>query len=501
LGPEATEAKKKLAESILAKLRPLGFDQVCWRGDGGLFAAREAGTGERVVEAARALFEVFLEWQRKTDSKLSVSELALRISCHSCSVFIDKEPDYWSSPGLNDFCKYERYLSHENTISITGEVFALGTGKYRGVFEGRRHEIEIPNTSVKWVAYYDQAPTTQASAKSQTEMTTSFFKGKFDAQTSSDVTAETRRFVIGDAIVLGMASSPEETLDIELEKVDCPGFGPLERRYPQWAGEQKKILDEINEKHHPGSKDWEKGSPLLLRPPLIDFPLAKISYCTVPYSKARSFFTILEKNNSLWTELARAGADYGRGESQRPGILVAHMVVLAVGPDKKPCVVLAQRSTRQKSNMTFEGGRWSASIEEQFTPSDETLDWTITRGLKEELLGPYAEVAKKHVAALFLERRILNLAVAVVCRTGMSIKEIHDVWLDCKDHDEHSQIVGLPIEYPLIRECVTNGHLSKDAQSRCHVLDNGIWSQPNNWELHKTSPFRLALAYWASQIA
>jgi len=500
LGPDATAAKKTLAESILGRFLRLGFDQVCWRGDGGLFAHPEQLCGGvRVVEAARALFEVFLGWQQSADARLSVKDLGLRISCHTCPVWIDKKTDYWSSPGLNDFCKYERYLSHENAISITDEIFKLGLEHLRENFEDRRHEVKIDNTGIKWVVYYDHVTALQDSAKKEAEATAKFFRTRFGAQPSSGVAAETQRFAMGDSIVLGMISSPDETIDIELEEVPSPGFAALEQRFPEWDGYRQKIVDEINKGGHLGSGDWEKGAPLLLRPPLIDFPVGKITYSRIKYSGARSFFTLLDENPALWKQLAEAGADYGREMPKRPGILVAHMVVLALGTDGKPCVVLAQRSTRQESNMTFEGGKWSASIEEQFVPSDQTFEWTITRGLKEELLGPHAEKSRKRVAALFLERRILNLAAAVVCWTGLSLNEIHDAWLDCKDHDEHSQIVGLPIDYSLVKECVDTGRLSEAAQRRCYKIDELTWGRTTNWELHKTSLFRLALAFWAIQ--
>jgi hypothetical protein len=216
---------------------------------------------------------------------------------------------------------------------------------------------------------------------------------------------------MGDSIVLGTASSPDDTLDIELEKVASIEFGDFENRFPAWKTEQERVLTEITLGDNQVKKkgDWDKACPVFLRPPLSDFPVAKITYSPIRYSRARSFFTVLEKNPELWRELAVAGTDYRETMPKRPGILVAHMVVLARGDDDKPCVVLCQRSTRQKDHMGFELGKWSASIEEQFRITDQTLSGTITRGLKEELLGPYAETTKNIIAAIFLERRILNL--------------------------------------------------------------------------------------------
>lgn len=175
------------------------------------------------------------------------------------------------------------------------------------------------------------------------------------------------------------------------------------------------------------------------------------------------------------------------------------MVVLMEDSRRGPCVVLAQRSKRQDETITFHRGNWSASVEEQVVKTDGSLNGTVRRGLREELLGKHAENATINTAAIFVERPILNLTVGVICRTTLSFEEIHSCWVDCEDRDEHSQIVALPLKRDLVHGCIRGGELSESARQECLTNPSfeRIWNTTDGWKLHPTSALRLALALWA----
>ena len=491
-GDKAFKAKRELALRIYKVMGRVGFAEVFWRGDGGLYAAEETVNGSKVIEAARKLRKEFSAWQKsKKYADLDLSSLALRISCHSCQILIGPDPRFWSGEGLNLFCKHERELSHEGAIAITEEIFS-DARKLADDFRALCVEKEFDGND-KWLVYYDRTiklsrPVATAVARFRAELPTLRYE---------DVFCPSQRFAIGDAIVLHIVASPTETMDVDLIKMEEEQFRDLAERFPGWEQKASEIAvrspaDGLGEK-----VDMTKASPLVLRTPLTDFPIAQIEWCPVRYSRARSFHSVLG-DDAAWKYMAENGVDYSENMPKRPGILVTHMVVIAQDNDLGECVILAQRAVKQRAGTTYERERWSASIEEQFNPSDVKIEATIARGLQEELLAGHADNASTSIQAIFLERRILNLAFAVVCRTSLSLGDIHQLWTASVDHDEHSQIIALPLQKDLVVECIKEGRITERARETCKRIDETTWKQTKNWELHATSAFRLGLALWNS---
>lgn len=502
LGAPATKAKQELAGSFTKVVSPR-FVVVFWRGDGGLYAARQEGTtGDDVVRVALNIRGAFLNWQRFPRwSDLHLEELALRLSCHTCNVWVGNETAHWTSVDLNRFVKYERLLSHEDTLAITHATFdhleTLGPQ-----FMQCSKTIDMNDQEPeKWKVYYYN----QVTPEKAMETTIDWFRANFDTNVRIDnsVVAETQRFALGESIVLCITTSSEESLDVEMQEEELPEFTALLMgEYEAWRQLEDKITKESQSWQDSHRRvDIDRASPLELRMPLKDFPIARITYCSVRYSKTRSFLQYITQNPGIWHRLAKQGVDYTPDAPRRPGILAAHMTVITNEGDKGPHVILSQRSKRQKAEVGFHQGLWSSSLEEQCERHETTIRATVVRGLKEELLGAQAERTLINVAALFLERPILNLTAGVVCRINQSFNEVHDLWQGCDDRDEHTQIIALPLKMDLVKGCIDAGELTEQGRAQCLVREGyqDVWGNTGAWALHPTSAFRLALALRAIQ--
>lgn len=299
-GREATRAKTNLAEAIRQKLVAMGFDRVFWRGDGGVYAAKQEGTsGDKLVTGALAVRETFQTWQSEQEfGNLNLGQLAIRLSCHSCNVWIGQNPEYWTSDDLNLFVKHERDISHENTLAITESVFQ-DLEEFRDRFADYSHAVAVGNPKPQeWIVRYDKDVT----PKDDLETTSEWFRKEFPAQVTTDaiLAAESQRFAMGEAIVLQVSPSPEDSVTVDFEEVDAVEFGSLED-LPTWKDEEQRVLNDLRQADDPRKRvDTEKASPVALRLPITDFPIAKISYFPVRYSKARSFLTVLAKDKTLW---------------------------------------------------------------------------------------------------------------------------------------------------------------------------------------------------------
>ncbi len=509
-GIEATVAKRQLADDIEKRLKKIGFAQVFWRGDGGLYAAPKGlnlFTADEAVNAARGIRKVFLAWQlRDQFTKITLTDVGLRISCHECDVWVSENPAFWSAVDLNLFLKHERELAITGTVAITQKVFeALDTN--RDGFDKRisRH-ARLGNGQV-WKVYYDKS----LPVAEQMENSISWFKRMFNTKNDTTVTCGSQRFTLKGSIVLCLSHSPLESLSVEFQRVSSQGFGKLESD-ERWKRAESELVADLmgNAKFEKDSDreklladlDREKLCPFRLHLPGLDFPLARIEWFPVKFSRARSFMQVLvpNQNNELWERYAKAVADYepGTNTPNRPGILATHIVLVSDPGNGHPFVVLCQRSRKQQEHVGLHLGQWSASIEEQVVPSDDYVDVAAKRGLVEELLINYPGSFSTTVSAVFLERGILNLTAGVVCRTTLTFEQIHESWQESLDRDEHSQVVALPLERDLIRGCIEAESLTEEAQERCVKSPDflNFWQNCGEWRLHPTSAFRLALALW-----
>jgi hypothetical protein len=493
--PAAFEARQRFAEAAGAAIKPWGFTRMFWRGDGGVFfAPQETAKADETVEAARAVRDAFLTWQANQEyASLGVKGLAVRISCHHCLVWGGADCEYWTSDDLNQFTKFERQIAQHDAIAVTGEL-AQFLVKEKHAF-GRVSKtvlVEDPEGPGRyWRVFYDAEITPSRSTREAGDWFTQNCGARYDGS----VVAESQRFTIGDSIVVYVPPIPTQSIDIEFTRQDTNTFDELDQ-LEEWRQCEQEILSTLSLATQPREKvDREKVAPLRLRMPLEDFPLAKVTYTPMRFSRARSFLRVLENRaNGIWSRLAAKGIDYEERAPLRPGMAGAHMLLRTDNP--KPMAVLAQRSRRQDPESGIQLGQWSASCEETMSPDDGSIEQTARRGLKEEILGDEALRASLRASAIFIERNHLSLCIAMVCHTDLSLPEIVDCWRKCRDHDEHSQLVGLPLEPSLIKECIAQDKFTDKARQQCLVVDKPRWENTQGWEFVTTSAFRLALALW-----
>jgi hypothetical protein len=492
-GIAATNARATLGERIDRALLPLGFERVFWRGDGGLYAARQMAGGDTVVRAARILRGTFSAWQdQRKHENLKLQELRIRICCHSCAVWGGSRTEYWSSDDLNLFCKYERAISHESCIAITRPIFE-NLESFRDDFDPEWSK-SISVGDQRWTIYYDSTSSPEQSVKS----TVDWFRSQFGVQIDGNINAPSQRFTLGDAAVLYLCQSPEDSLDIILRQVGGD-FGAFERD-PRWVPHKQLITSEIGqEKDSRKQVDRIKAAPIDVRLALKDFPLARIDYVPLRYSDGRSFLRWVSLDPEFRESLNSNRVDF-EDAPRRPGLLVTHNV-LTIKDGGERFVLLCQRSARQKE-VGIHLGKWSASMEEQFEQGDITFEETIRRGLREELLAGEAEKATISIIGLFLERSILNLAAASVCTVPFTFSEVHNLWNTCVDRDEHTQVIALPIhDREIITECIRQGILTAEARRIAKIQPGREidWKNTREFELHPSSAFRLALALWQAE--
>jgi len=199
----------------------------------------------------------------------------------------------------------------------------------------------------------------------------------------------------------------------------------------------------------------------------------------------------------MWSRLAKNAADTQVNGIEYPSILCMHMLI-RTAPTRtgERFVMLCQRNERGPEGF-FHEGKWSCSIEEQVTPG-ETIERCVQRGISEELLGSQAsEHLEVKVVAAFLERVLLNLTLLTVVDIPMSYEDIVERWLrDAIDKDEHRQLVAFPLRKKLVVECLKSGQLGPNVRNACVVSDKQTFSSTTKWDLHPTSPLRLATALW-----
>jgi hypothetical protein len=492
----ATKAKEVFAKRLDDTVAQLGLVRIFWAGDGGAFASPEM-SGRKVIEGARRMLAEFRAWQ-KTGTAPFLERLGFRVSCHICMVYVGPDPAFWASEDLNVFFKNEREISHANTVSITSKIFE-DSGDLADDFRDYRYDARVKGARTDtWLIYLDGI--SAASVQEQTRGAVQRFVDALGRRARSGLNCQSEKFSLGDSIVLHLSPSPTESIHVELSKAPQESFSKVLEEFPQWKEEVTAVLKEISPEDESRKKaDLTKASPLELRLPLSDFPLAKIRYSEIKYSNARSFLTLVKEPSDLWKKLAAAPVDYPLNAPVRPGILVVHIVILVRDDKLGHCVLLGQRAHRVADRIGFQQGDWSASIEEQFRSEDVRVQQTVLRGLQEELLADQADSASSSTVALFLERRILNLAVAAICRTNLNFETIMErLWPNCVDHTEHSQFVALPIRKDVLVDCMSKQQFTQQARDSCKVHDKAVWEATTQWNFHPSTPFRLALALWAA---
>jgi hypothetical protein len=485
-GNEAFRARKQLEERMTERMAPL-FWCFAWQGDGGIFVALEM-PAPAVVDQLQAMLDEFKDWQATWQSLEGTEGLALRVSGHLCTALVDSSLEHFVSPDINRFMKYERDIGRANAIAVTHAIYHSLDDPGRFVASKDLHVGGLQT----WRIYYDDAGAV-AAERSQVEA----IRRRYDLHRARGVRIESQRFQIDDAIALLVSPSPRESIDIDLVslgRATDDEFRHLES--PRWLEERDRLRGLLRNDTRPELPiDSLKVSPVSVRIPLTDFPLASIEYLEVPYSTTRSFLTTISGDgDATRSELLNHDVGYVPAAPVRPGILVAH-VALVCQATTQPLLILSQRSTRQPDGLGFLQGRWSASMEEQLSPADDGVRAGIARGLREELHITETDGIECHAACIFIEESLLNLGVAAVCRTDLTFSELHDRWQDAEDRDENSKIVGVPLTDDTTSELIRTLELGPAVRNAMSFDSEYEYELHRNdaWRLHPTAALRIAL--------
>ena len=505
--PAAVDARAQFAESLKKVLwKKHSFRRLYWFGDGGMFFCDVAGLSnfDCTIDVADTVFQIFSDWKAKEENR---AILQLRISIHYGSpVYTHKEYGYWTSDDLNVFSKYERKIALPGTIAITDKVrpHLLSENIQTRFPKDTEREVLLGRSSVtdaliRYV-YYDAS--LQPPTYPSTYSLFSFLNGlSMEVGLVSNKLvgpASAIRLVFGEAILLYGVGSPSESLRVYLKRCDLPSSYKLTPKELNEVNTKANVIKEGSRKR--GLEDKQKVSPERIVFPLSDFPCFTIEYHPEFWSIARAFQKLLEENQSdksMWSRLAKNAADTQISGIKYPGILCMHILVHTAPTETgERFVLLCQRNKRGPEGF-FHEGKWSCSIEEQVNVG-ETIERCVQRGISEELLGPQAsEHLEVKVVSAFLERVLLNLTLLAVVDIPMSYEDIVERWMrDAIDKNEHRQLVALPLREDLVVKCLKSGQLDPSARGACLVSDKQTFRNTTKWDLHPTSPLRLATALW-----
>ena len=92
------------------------------------------------------------------------------------------------------------------------------------------------------------------------------------------------------------------------------------------------------------------------------------------------------------------------------------------------------------------------------------------------------------------------MSLLAVVDIPRSYKEIVNLWqTEAIDKYEHIQLVALPLRALRdedIENCLKFGQLEEAVRDKCVVVDRRTFDETTRWDLHPTSPVRLATALW-----
>lgn len=508
--PAAVDARAQFAESLRkVLLKKHSFRRLYWFGDGGMFFCDVAGLSnfDCAIDATDTAFQIFSNWRTKEENR---AILQLRVSIHYGSpVYTHREYGYWTSDDLNIFSKFERKIALPGTTAITDKVrphlsknMQMRFPKYteRRILLGRS---QITDALIRYV-HYDvsrQPPTYPSIYSLLTFLNKLSIKIGLVSNTLVGPSSAIRE-VFGEAILLYGVGSPSESLRVYLKRCNIPSSYKLNPKELDAVNRKANIIEKDSMKR--GLEDKKKVSPQRIVFPLSDFPCFTIEYHPEFWSIARAFHKLLGENQlgkSMWSRLAKNAADTQISGIRYPGILCMHILIhTAPNRNGERFVLMCQRNERGPKGF-FHEGKWSCSIEEQVNPG-ETIEKCIQRGISEELLGPQAsEHLEVKVVAAFIERALLNLTLLAVVDIPMSYEDIVERWMrDAIDKNEHRQLVALSLREDIIVKCLKSGQLDSNAKNACLVSDKQTFNNTKKWELHPTSPLRLATALWLKNL-
>jgi len=486
----AFNKRKEFAELLKIRLEDNHrFERVFWAGDGGLFARAfsHAEDAEATCQAADTIFSTF------TQTFTNGADLALRVSATCISqVLVDRNAGYWLSPDLNDFLKYERKIASHNAFVVTDRLRGFMNGdsdsfrrfaKYPGrnvllddrsitVFTDANHPASVPESPDRfseWLTkqHYPYVDTTKSVSQG---------------------------WQIDDSIVTGTALETTGYSSISLVQVD------REWRLDDLFGERREEWEKLTKDYLPFG--GTKASIARIQHPLSEEPVLRLEWRAIPFYMIKAFHDLLEGDPRFYD----AYRSYAAKDTPReiPSNFVIHSLVILQSSADSRHLLLAHRKRRESG---YYANCWSVSFEEQYAPvksfwgdrdhpADETVNDTVTRGIKEEFLGEhFTGEINVGLHAVQLESRNLNIGMLATATVEVSFDEFSKLWPTAVDREEHDAILALPFEQELIDACIASDVLPEV----CRIYPNlGVAAllDDDDHKWHPTVKARLALAKW-----
>jgi len=178
------------------------------------------------------------------------------------------------------------------------------------------------------------------------------------------------------------------------------------------------------------------------------------------------------------------------------------VIVTREGESQDPHVLIAQRPFGDVRKTAYPG-HWSASVEEQLILGED-VGTALRRTVEHELLGKGAEFPDPRVVGLMMERGPLNLTL--LCFLDLAETDLYSSLLKFRpfvkhvgDTTEHRQLAAVPLQRPVIAECIRAGRLTPEVRAIPlirHPMDDQTWTDNDEWRLHPSSAMRMAAALW-----
>ena len=318
-------------------------------------------------------------------------------------------------------------------------------------------------------------------------------------------------FPLGDSIVLDTARSRDGYGCIRLDQLHDGRAWNAERFRNFLTREEDRNWEEV---HTRLEKAMDSGNVFCVQsliPELRDDPVLRVNWSPCDYIDARAFHEIVENQSNASDRLLQHALEVLREGTSFPNILSNHAIVI-FGEREERKLLMCHRAGRDRPG-SYSRNKWSVSFEEQYAPEgsygkeeyDSTIQQSVERGLREELLGnDYQGKIKIAVHGFQLEKWILNFGflAAVELPDINDFNEIKTYWEKAVDLHEHDAIAALPLDEVLLWRCLMSGGLpTNDELIREKLLVGGEFdkldSKDHLW--HPTSPVRIALALWLSQ--
>jgi len=464
------------------------------------------GQPRAVGQAIDIIFSTFKRFQTEHPS------LDIRVTAtYLPTVAVYQEAGYWCSDDLNEFLKYERLFAIHGGAVITDAL-------YKRLYDQADIERFITSRNVviggeHHLVYIDSKHTgankpPQIGFQQWLELRLKSSSLPF-AQKNQDGDIE-----LGQCTILDGARHPGGIAEVLPTSWDPEVEQNLEEAIlPQHRAKWKSLVLGLRNNRVQG---WS-SSVFSYRADLSEDPF-RFSYRPIEYVHGRAFHTLLESEPgaaSLYREIALR---VRRDKATLPNILSVGVSAI-IGDEKESLLAIAQRNIERPGG--YDGGMWSPTIGEQFSPfqhtrgsgmtekgvyqvpRDDSVAGCAIRALKEELLGDaFDQKLELCIAAFAMENYLNNYFFCVLADLRpFSFSQLIDCWNLARDKTEHRVIAVLTHEE--VEICIAH----KDIPTVCWdrmVKQNRVYpiEQPRpELSFQNNAHLRLASYLWYSDVA